>query len=471
MLLFSKLTPPWLFTIAIMTGLVLPLIFQDGMFVDGIFYSVVSKNMATGHGSFWSPWYSQSGFGGMQGFHEHPPLVFGMQSLFFLLLGKGLYTERIYTLCTFIASALLIHATWKKISPTETQKDAGWLPLLLWATTPLVFWSFSNNMQENSMGVFVLFSVYFFTCSLKAERELPLLLLSGASVFLASFSKGIPGLFPLAAPVLYWLIVQEVPAMRMIYQSAVLLLTVCLLYCGILLIPAARECLSVYFFQRLAVRVGHFPTVESHFWILGRVLLEIAPAAALVLVALVIRKVRRKKASADVRMAAFFTAMGLAGTVPLALTLVQRGFYFVPALPFFSLGFALLLSPALPRLAARISEGPARRFLNILGVLLAGAALAATIFLAGKPKRDAAMLADIYIMGPHIPPDSIIGVPHEMWNEYSFEGYFLRYFDVSMIEGTSFPYYLTPKHSAGPPPPGFSKIELPTKTYDLYRKN
>ncbi|MEO1627822.1 MAG: hypothetical protein AAFV25_21920, partial [Bacteroidota bacterium] len=51
---------------------------EQSMFVDGLWYAAISRNLAQGQGSFWHPHFSALIF---SEFHEHPPLVFGLQAL------------------------------------------------------------------------------------------------------------------------------------------------------------------------------------------------------------------------------------------------------------------------------------------------------------------------------------------------------------------------------------------------------
>jgi hypothetical protein len=65
-----------------------PPLIQDDMFLDGVTYAAISKNLAHGYGTFWMPHYTQTKDAV---FHGHPPLVFGIQSFFFRVLGDSLY--------------------------------------------------------------------------------------------------------------------------------------------------------------------------------------------------------------------------------------------------------------------------------------------------------------------------------------------------------------------------------------------
>ncbi|MEO6304873.1 MAG: hypothetical protein ABIP51_17060, partial [Bacteroidia bacterium] len=128
----KKQLPFFLFVISIILGLTLAVIVQDGMFMDGMLYTCVSKNLANGIGSFWFPVFSKYGFGGLSTFHEHPPLVFAIQAVFFKVLGNGMYTERIYILFTIALTCFLIICIWKYINKDADEKRIGWLPLFFW---------------------------------------------------------------------------------------------------------------------------------------------------------------------------------------------------------------------------------------------------------------------------------------------------------------------------------------------------
>lgn len=56
-----------------------PHLVREGMFMDGTIYAVLSRNLAEGIGSFW---YLEFTRDPLVVFHEHPPLVMGLQSLF-----------------------------------------------------------------------------------------------------------------------------------------------------------------------------------------------------------------------------------------------------------------------------------------------------------------------------------------------------------------------------------------------------
>lgn len=49
-----------IFTLTSLFSLLIPVLIQDGMFLDGVTYSAISKNLANGFGSYFEPHYSKT---------------------------------------------------------------------------------------------------------------------------------------------------------------------------------------------------------------------------------------------------------------------------------------------------------------------------------------------------------------------------------------------------------------------------
>jgi len=129
----KKHLPFWFFSISVVFGLTLPVLIQDAMFQDAMLYSSVSHNLSQGIGTFWFPQYSKYNIAGLSSFHEHPPLLFGIQALFFKALGSSIYVERFYTFLMILFHIWLINLLWKVVFPkTDVQRKLGWLPVLFW---------------------------------------------------------------------------------------------------------------------------------------------------------------------------------------------------------------------------------------------------------------------------------------------------------------------------------------------------
>jgi 4-amino-4-deoxy-L-arabinose transferase-like glycosyltransferase len=129
---------------------------SDGMFMDGLMYATISKNLSAGIGTFWQPHMTETFF---PVFVNHPPLAFGLESVFFRILGVSRYVERFYSVLAIAVTACIIVSIWKSLGK---KSSTGWLPLFLWIAIPSVTWTAVNNMLENTMGIFICLSVLFY---------------------------------------------------------------------------------------------------------------------------------------------------------------------------------------------------------------------------------------------------------------------------------------------------------------------
>ncbi|MEZ4720970.1 MAG: hypothetical protein R2813_03730 [Flavobacteriales bacterium] len=95
--LFASLNALNLFAVALTIGLVVPLLVQDGMFMDAMLYTSVAHNLSEGIGSFWYPQFSYLNVSELDAFHEQPPLGFGIQAKFFSCYWEVLCTPNAST--------------------------------------------------------------------------------------------------------------------------------------------------------------------------------------------------------------------------------------------------------------------------------------------------------------------------------------------------------------------------------------
>lgn len=82
-----------------------------GMFLDGITYAAISKNLSMHMGTTWDLFYTKTVF---PHFHEHPFLVFWLQSKLFMLLGPEAPAENIYCLIIVFLHLSLMALFWVK---------------------------------------------------------------------------------------------------------------------------------------------------------------------------------------------------------------------------------------------------------------------------------------------------------------------------------------------------------------------
>ncbi len=458
--------PFYVLTLAVMTGLVLPSLVQDGMFMDGMIYASVAKNFANGMGTWWNLYLSDTL---LTSYHDQPPLTLWIESFFFRVLGNGIYTERVYSFTTALVNGWLISVAWRTWHHDRPGiRQLAWLPVLLWIVVPVCFWSFANNMQENTMSIFVLAALVFYL-RFSNHGHWHHLVFAGLSLFLASMCKGIQGTFLVAFPVLHAVWIGRPALVKGVVQSAILAAIPLLVYFMLFQDEVIAQSFHDYFRDRL-VSTFNDPGVATsgRYYLLGKLLLELAvPAGICVAIFFLFRK---QVSGPGYRAAALFAMTGLCGTLPLLVTLEQRGFYLVTTMPLYAMALASLVAPSLAGVFSK--PLPTRRQRQWLAGSFAAlfVAMVITATQVGKTRRDADMIHDVHTAGSVVPAGSVIGVSAATWQQWSLHMYFARHYNISLDSRSHHhhTYYLVRQDSENPPP-GHRPAAEGMRAYQLYR--
>jgi 4-amino-4-deoxy-L-arabinose transferase-like glycosyltransferase len=478
-----KQLPFWLITIAVLIGLPGVTLIQDGMFMDAMLYTSVAHNEAQGIGTFWFPQFgNQLNVAGANSFHEQPPLAFAIQSVFFRIFGDSMYVERFYVFLTTCIIAFLIHLLWRRIFKSrEELRRMSWLPIFIWITVPTVFWGASNNVNENTMGIFTLSAalVAFIGLQKKEGTAIGHWILSGILIFLATMSKGFPGFFPLCTPILYWLVTRKVSFRKAFVATLIMTLLPLLVYVILFQVSPSKESLSIYLFKRALQRINEDPTTSNRFMSMESLFMDLIPAMGILLICFLIARWKKVKYSAvvDKRMIVFFMLLGLAGSAPLMLTMVQKAFYLLPCFPFFGIGFGLILAPWVLHLQSdmdRTAKG--FKIFKGISIFLLIVAIAAVAAMKGKTGRDQDILHDIRIVSQIVPAHSGVTVTHRsISSDWELQCYLMRYYNISNDFKPEEPNkYILLEKSEQPDMDlsDYAKMDLPLERYDMYqRKN
>ena len=383
-------------------------LWSDGMFLDGVYYATISKNLSNGLGSFWFlPSIASSDV-----FHGHPPLAMGLQSIFFSIFGDSIYIERFYSLLTFIVTGFFIHLIWEEVIGKKYSLYS-WVVLFFWVIIPLNSWACSNNILENTMNIFVASSVFFLIKNIRTN-DLVYIMISGVCLSLAFLSKGFTGLFPLSFFFLYYLVFPSMTFKEMIRRTLLLIASTLtpflLLY---VFYPPAIDSLSEYINVQVIDSLKNVQTTNNRFSITTRlfnymkfihlftilsvfvyivylfrrkvldniflILMTILFISCLVielfvdtdrnflyiynyvfLLLFLIYQSRRSIesniiSSASIRWIIFFMLLGFSGVLPMIISLKQGGFYILTALPYFVISFTILIIPILSYILDRFS--------------------------------------------------------------------------------------------------------------------
>ncbi|MBC7774554.1 MAG: glycosyltransferase family 39 protein [Phycisphaerae bacterium] len=458
----------WLLTAAVFIALLLPVLVQHGMFLDGVTHASIAKNMANGLGGFSKPYYTPALD---PVFFGQPPLALWLQSQFFKIFGDHFWVERLYSFCTAIVCAAGVVMNWRlllKVTLLEKESpfsSPSWLPVLLWVTTPLVFWAYQNNMLECTMSVFVLFATYFATKSVFEKRN-ELLLVAAFLTAAAVLCKGPVGFFPVAVPVAAWLAFRPMGLTGAIARSVImLLLTLAMLALVIGFVPGMQQYFDLYLNKQLLPTLSGVQEkpVENHL----NILLDLFSQFALpfILVALMLAK-RGFRGLTLSKPTLFFFVLSLAGSLPLMVSPKQSAHYLLPSMPFFALGFAAIFSKSVAWNEATTTKNNA--FWEKAAWLVLVASVVVSLSFWGKYHRDEQKIRDIKAICTQVGTGAILGVPAQLSSDWLSIAYFARLGNVGLDSRTEHDFCLTEKGAQTPV--GYEKTDLILDKYELWQK-
>ncbi len=418
----------WLITLSLFGLIFLPALVQEGMFLDGVTYSAISKNLAQGIGSVWSPHYTQTLY---PEFHEHPPLVFILQAGLFKLCGSSFYTERLFTLLSALMTMLGIVKCWGLIC-SQKPRELSWLPILLWLLVPIVWWSYRNNMLENVLSVCCLFASYFIIKALQAG-SVRHLIYGSFLIVLAFLSKGFVGLFPFVIPLIYSF--THAKANRGLAHFLIVLLSTGLMLLALFWVfPELKGSIIQYMNRQVLPALGGKREIstENRFNILFDLLLDLSiPIILTATLIFILRKQHGLRLAIDKKNVLLFLLIGVCASVPLILSLKQRKFYLIPSIPFYALALALMIRPHMSTLSQKLSNS-VQRWMRIVTVSLLVITMGYTLFANGKIARDQDKLALSYAVASTLPSGAVIGGSQELCGDWSLVAYLSRVASVSL---------------------------------------
>lgn len=461
-----------IFTFTVFLIILIPAMVQQGMFLDGITYSAISKNLADGIGTFWNPHYTNTLY---PVFYEHPPLVFGLQSIFFKVFGNSFLTENIYSIFTCFLASIAIILIWNQPFKNSTQKNWSWIPLLLWITTPIIGFCFKNNLLENTLSVFTLFAVYFQIVSIQKNNYFYLVL--GSLAIVSGFlSKGFVALFPLITIWIYLIVFKEFKNRKLLYLGGFsFLLPVLILFLLYFLIPGFHQNLDHYLSQQLipAIQNQREVTTSSHFGLLLSLFIQLIIPISILLISLIFKYLKPQiPYFENHKISLFYLLIAFSASLPLLITLKQRPFYLVPSIPFFVLALSSFIFPFLKNILEKIPLKIHKwilwgSFLIVIGVITF------SVGNFGKIKRDQVMIHEMEKISQIVPDHETIYTDPSVWENWTFTAYLSRYHNISLDTNHEQEYLLYPKKLILPEPiiQKYKLINCNLMNYDLYQKN
>jgi len=457
--------------------LIISQLVQDGMFMDGMLYTAVGKNLSEGLGTFWNPHFSKVS---MSSFHEQPPLYFGLLAIFYKVFGTSMYVERLFVLVFYTLTLIYICKLWKKIFVANTDiAKHTWLPVLFYSAIPVCFWAYTNHVEEVVMCAFDLMAVYYAYVALFLNQKTLLnLVVSGCFIFLASLTKGVQGLFPIACVAFYWLTTQNISFKKAVIYSFILVGIPTLIYSILILCNYyVYWSFEEYFTNRFVKTFNNvYATTNNRFEILLRLFTELLPILSISFLIMSFAgkpKQQEQQVAENKKKLYWLLSIGLSGSLPLAITTEQRGFYLVTTLPYFTLAISAWFAPTLVYLLNKVNTQ--KTAFKIFGYSMAVFLFISIVYSflqIGNFKRDEDILTDIYAIGKVVPKGEIVSAPRQTWNEWDLQTYFIRYcyisFDVTETE-KKHRYFIMQKNLPDSlVPKGYNLYPLKNSILNLY---
>jgi 4-amino-4-deoxy-L-arabinose transferase-like glycosyltransferase len=446
----------------------LPL-FQKGTFIDGVLYKTVAWNYANDQSTFWKMKFTDTC---MDLFCEQPPLYFFMLGSFYKLLGTNYIVDRIFTFLLFILMMFMVRAV--VVQRLSRPNYFTTLCALLLISIPVFCWSFVNQVIEPLVCFLTVISVYLFIRYLNTTRTFYSILFSG-TVILLFLTKGFQSCFIIGLPVFYTLLSSPYKREWISWFTFAAIVASVGLYCIIRFYDPAAEWFSCYYNSRLLLTMRNTgSTTDYHAEIIVRFFTELIPCFIILILAFVMLKhkyqIRMKFAMhmfwADkLAVALLFTS--LLGSLPYAISLVQRGFYLLPAFVCFIMSLVFGFKRYWLLIFSNVDQLTKHLASRLLIIILFICSLIYSLINFNHYKRDEALLSDVAAISPFLKTGEQLLVDSDMWNYFSLHGYLYMSKNVSLTQDSANTRYMVARKTD---PQAEKNIQgLMTKEIDLVK--
>jgi 4-amino-4-deoxy-L-arabinose transferase-like glycosyltransferase len=408
--------------------------------------------MAEGYGSLWMPYYSDTVY---KVFYEQPPFGLWLQSIAFRVFGDSALVEQFWGFIAGLIVIWLIVLIWNENYSRSDNRRNSWSPVLLFTSTPLFTWMFSNNMLEITMTVFVLSSAHLSIKSLREQiviRYAGFAFISALCILCAVLVKGPVGLFPIAIPLIGFLTIKEIKLKRAGIITVIIAGT---LVVGSLLVITSREA-SEFLNRYLETQVfaslsGSRKNVESHLDSLKVISREIVVPFIIAILFSIVFFIKDKvkiKLKAD-RMFLFFLLIALSGSLPVMLSSKLMSWYLFPSFPFYTLAIAYLFEGYSTRLQNNVvNNRKAARVMLVLSAVIFSASIIIMFSEKNVLRKNKEFHNDFSVQKINLEERQTISVyPKDLAKDWGLVANMQRFYKASLSDSTGFKYLLSRKDS------------------------
>ena len=443
-----------------------------GLHGDGVEYSAVAANLADGVGTFWKPYLDDRIH---PVFHEHPPLAFWIQSLFFRAFGRGAYLESFYG---FFVGLVILGCTagfWHRVRRDLQLPALGsWWPLLLLTSLPIFTYMLQTNRIVNTWTIFAIVATTIAYRSVSSEgRHLFYSLLAGGVVYLGFLTKGPVALFTLAVPVLASLTLKaRFP--RAVTSTLLAGAAFAVLFGGTSwLFPDSVDFWRGFWRSQVVVSLTNQRAPGDTHWYLAErwlseMIIPLLIAGLLIPIAgISFRRIRCR------REVLFFLLVALCASLPFVVSTRQHARYILHSFPFYVLSLAFATDQIAGRIESRLTDK--RRLcqgLTAAAMVLFVAASAGMLYFKDRDAKRRPFYHDFYLQHIELPERITISVCPEdiIYYDWLFAD-MQRFYKANLTPEPGRRYLIIAKNSGCTIPENYRIVNRqPTLKYVLYRK-
>lgn len=440
-------------------------LWQQGMFMDGVYYATVARNLAEGDGTFWNMHFTRTLHAD---FYDQPPLAIFLQSLWFRVFGDSLYVERAYSFTVFVLQTALIYRLWNLIVPDPRWKRWAWVPLLFWLSVYSITWAVRNNMLENTMMLFVYAAAWSIFKS-RDTRKWAYLTLAGLCVFGAFLCKGPASLYVLVLPVVLGVFRLYPSKSSGVAESAYLVL--CVVVTGLVIVavsPGAYRFFGEYYKIQFLRSVLELKNVDSRTYIVQRYVAELGYALGLTALLLLIAKIKKIPVGlGNTRMMTASVLFALCGVLPIMASWRQRTYYVNSTFIWVCFAMAMAVLPLLVRWGETVGRSVwLRKTAWVLTGCVWTAGIAVSVYTVRWGGRDKVLLHDVERITEQFPPGTVFHTDTELYFDWPNPAYLYRLGHISLTDREQSRWEYSTRDSV----PGYRRVSEGTRKFHVFEK-
>jgi 4-amino-4-deoxy-L-arabinose transferase-like glycosyltransferase len=443
-----------------------------GIHGDGVEYASVARNLADGVGTFWRLYLDDLIH---PVFHEHPPLVFWIQSIFFRVFGNGPHLEAFYGF--FIGLTILFFTAlfWQQIRRDFQFPYVGsWWPMLLLVPIPIFTYILQINRIVNTWTVIAIIATYLaYLSTAKTRLTVFYSILTGVFIYLGFIAKGPVAFFPFAVPVL------TVLTLRAKFSKAITGTLISLVTFTVILLATFHQFPDAVNFwkgfwqaQVIASLKSERSAGRPHWHYLERWLSEMIVPFLVAGVFMIATRVPLRRIGFN-RPALFFLLVALAGSLPFVVSTRQHGRYILHTYPFFVLSLAFVTENIAAQIESILTNRRKIRLAaGLIAVVFFVIALTSMFYRKNHIARRKPFYNDFYLQDIQLPERiTVSACPGDMILKDWLFADMQRFYRVSLTPKMNNEYLIIAKDSNCKVPEGYQRVnQEPTIKYIMYKR-